>query len=135
MPVIFGVRFIKSPSKPPWDKGSNPTRSASIRTKGVSPMSHRRTAGRDAAVCPEMTVLFPLLGHEIRCEILKRLALGSSNVSTLAGVMEMEKSGVSSHLGDLLENGLVTYEPLGKKHFYRLSRCIGVQLDEEFLKL
>jgi DNA-binding transcriptional ArsR family regulator len=98
-------------------------------------MSHRRTSGHDAAVCSEMPVLLPVIGQYVRCEILKRLAVCPSNVSTLALVMELDGSDISSHLGCLLENGLVNYDQHGKKHVYRLNKNIAVRVDGVMLHM
>ena|SRR5437870_4733890 len=99
-------------------------------------MPHRRFAGAaEAIICPKMSVLLPLMGQEIRYEIIQRLALAPCNVSTLARMLELADSDVSEHLGALHEHGLVVFDRCGKEHIYRLSACVRVQIEEHTIVL
>jgi DNA-binding transcriptional ArsR family regulator len=66
------------------------------------------------------SALYRLLGDEARLRLLRVLAKERLNVTELTGVLSLAQSGVSRHLGILLELGLVQVRRDGQHRFYSL---------------
>src|SRR5262249_16012554 len=100
-------------------------------------MPYRKASDAAESVqCGDMHELLKLIGHEICCDVLKRLAFGPccvSNLAKLAGNLEI--SDISSHLGDLFEAGLVLFDKEGKWSIYRLAPYIGVIIEPPLIVL
>lgn len=65
--------------------------------------------------------LFRGLADPARLAILLRLAAGSRSAGELANECGLSSSNASNHLRCLLECGLVTLEPQGRRNVYRLT--------------
>jgi DNA-binding transcriptional ArsR family regulator len=55
----------------------------------------------------DASALYRLLGDDARLRLLRLLALERLNVTELTGILGIAQSGVSRHLGLLMDGGLV----------------------------
>lgn len=71
---------------------------------------------------PSIVRIAALIGDHARAEMLTALMAGEALTATeLAGVADLTKQTVSSHLSKLLDAGLVTVEKQGRHRYFRLA--------------
>ncbi len=68
-----------------------------------------------------MDVVFHALAHEVRREMLRRLALGDLTVGELAAPVSMSFEAASKHVKVLERAGLVHRTIVGRRHVCRLN--------------
>lgn len=73
--------------------------------------------------------VFQALADPTRRAIVARLARRPRHVADLAGRFPMSRPAISKHLRILKSAGLVGYEEVGKKRFYRLNPRPLARLD------
>ena len=73
--------------------------------------------------------LFACLAHELRLQILRKLADSPKDVSSLAEALDLEIDRVSHHLRPLRACGLVEFSRIKQTHVFRLSE--GVMASSE----
>ena len=71
---------------------------------------------------PSIVRIAALIGDHARAEILTALMAGEALTATeLAGVANLTKQTVSSHLGKMLDAGLIVVESQGRHRYFRLA--------------
>lgn len=95
------------------------------------PESHE---GGDRPVsAPPPVEVFLALGNKTRLEVLKHLAEGPKDVTTLAACVRRGPSGVSQALAKLAEIGIVDMERDKLRHIYRISQRVRLEKREGFI--
>ena len=90
---------------------------------------------RGVKPCATIDQLMALLGGEIRFEILKTLALGPLDVSTLADRLDLSMPIVSHNLSLLREHALVVATRDKKRRIYALSPHVRIVRDGRAARL
>lgn len=78
---------------------------------------------------PELAALIGLLGGDVRRGILRHLAAGPADVSTLSRTLAVELSVVSHNLRQLRDAGLVKVEPVSRRRMYHLGKCVQANVE------
>jgi ArsR family transcriptional regulator len=73
---------------------------------------------------------FRTLGHPVRVRLLELLRDGERTVGELQGVLELDSSGTSQHLGVLRKAGLLESRKVGTSAYYRIKDPRTLQLLE-----
>jgi DNA-binding transcriptional ArsR family regulator len=78
----------------------------------------------------DLDLIFNALADPTRRVILARLALGETNVGTLAKPFEISAPAISRHLRVLEEAGLISNERQGKQRVCRLNKEVLARAHE-----
>jgi DNA-binding transcriptional ArsR family regulator len=71
---------------------------------------------------PNLVRIASLIGDNARAEVLSALMAGRALTATeLANVAGVTKQTISSHLGKLMDGGLLAYEQQGRHRYFRLA--------------
>ncbi len=71
---------------------------------------------------PNIVRVASLIGDNARAEVLSALMAGRALTATeLADIAGVTKQTISSHLGKLLDGGLLTYEQQGRHRYFKLA--------------
>ncbi len=71
---------------------------------------------------PNIVWIASLIGDNARAEVLSALMAGQALTATeLANIAGVTKQTISSHLGKLLDGGLLTYEQQGRHRYFKLA--------------
>lgn len=74
--------------------------------------------------------LLAMVSQPIAREIVRALADGEADVTTLAKRLELDDSAVSKYLSRLREGNIVTYRRKWRHHIYRLTDNVCIETSE-----